>query len=278
MSIYILSGKPGAGKTLAAIDMMYRLKAQGRRVIANFHTLGGLSEFMLWDEMQKQSNCVIFIDEAHFWFPSRAWKDTGSVELARFQQHRKSGQDLVCVTQFPKQLDIGIRSLAVEIMEVTRCGNLAWLRKYDASTFNFETGDRSKHYGSRFIWLSDRLKKAYFTEEIVGERNGEGYAFGDNASIEGVDREVHYRLDFPEIARTLYLRESDPRLMKLAYSAQTCERYYWDAILGAFTPIVPVVKARELDGITITPPAEVRVTAEVSQAKKPGLLARLTGL
>lgn len=57
-------------------------------------------------------SCLYVIDELHMYFNSRAWRETGKEVLAYLSQHRKLGDDVICVTQSIGNVDKQFRSVA----------------------------------------------------------------------------------------------------------------------------------------------------------------------
>ena len=56
--------------------------------------------------------CLYVIDELHMYFNSRAWRETGKEVLSYLSQHRKLGDDVICVTQSIGNVDKQFRSVA----------------------------------------------------------------------------------------------------------------------------------------------------------------------
>lgn len=57
-------------------------------------------------------SCLYVIDELHLYFNSRAWRETGKEVLSYLSQHRKLGDDVICVTQSIGNVDKQFRSVA----------------------------------------------------------------------------------------------------------------------------------------------------------------------
>lgn len=60
----------------------------------------------------KDSGVLYVLDEIHIAFNSRAWADTGAEVLYYLSQHRKLGDDVICVTQSVGNVDKQFRSVA----------------------------------------------------------------------------------------------------------------------------------------------------------------------
>jgi zona occludens toxin len=116
MAIHVITGTPGAGKTLRALYMVEALrKESGRDVYYN-----GINDLMLpwiiFDDPKKwhvlPDKSVIVIDEAQRAFRPRA----ASVQVPDFvealETHRHRGIDIYMITQHPLMLEQNVRRLA----------------------------------------------------------------------------------------------------------------------------------------------------------------------
>jgi hypothetical protein len=78
----------------------------------------------------KLGGVLYVIDEAHLYFSARGYRDFTRLAEFYLSQHRKFGDDIIAVTQFPDKLDKNFRSLA---QDVTICRNasmekMQWIR------------------------------------------------------------------------------------------------------------------------------------------------------
>jgi len=62
------------------------------------------------------------LDEVHIAFNSRAWADTGAEVLYYLSQHRKLGDDVICVTQSVANVDKQFRSVAQDFSYIRNLG------------------------------------------------------------------------------------------------------------------------------------------------------------
>lgn len=171
--ITAITGYPGAGKTLFAVAQMVRAIRNGRRVVANFHSPTNLWRFALWEEMSAEDDCLCVIDEAHMWFSSRAWRDQSRSDLAAFQQHRKRGLDMIWIAQHENRVDAAIREVTATVTRVRRLGPVARYVTRDPMVIG-----RDGVIKTGFYWWPSWAYNLYFTDEIIGERDGRGYGFG----------------------------------------------------------------------------------------------------
>lgn len=183
MSIEFISGKPGGGKTLMAVEFIVgEVIGTERTVVTNVPLdLGALNEYLqsrvtdrvinladriqiLDDEGMKEffrhrgrertlgrvesekdkdgkrkflranyadagadwRPCFYVLDELHLFFNARAWMKTGEAALHYLSQHRKMGDDVLCVTQYTKNVDAQFRALAQEFHQVRNLSKEKW--------------------------------------------------------------------------------------------------------------------------------------------------------
>lgn len=62
------------------------------------------------------------IDEAHLFFASRDWSKTGRHASWYLTQHRKLGDDVICITQAIEQVEVAFRRLAEDYTYVSNIG------------------------------------------------------------------------------------------------------------------------------------------------------------
>ncbi|PJL12856.1 hypothetical protein B9Y72_08700 [Stenotrophomonas maltophilia] len=113
--LHLITGQNGAGKSLRAIQMMYRRHGEGMDVYA-FGFRGLKAPFVKpfedprrWRELP--SNAVLFIDEAQ-----NVWRQRGGgrpvpPEVLDLETHRHQGIDIYLITQSPMYLDSHLRPL-----------------------------------------------------------------------------------------------------------------------------------------------------------------------
>lgn len=208
-------GLPGSGKTLHATARLISAKKQGRRALANFHCQSDLWQFALWDQMIDSTNCLAVIDEAHMWFSSRKWHLNDQVDLAAFQQHRKQGMDIIWIAQHESRVDVAVREVTAFIWRHRRLGRVVIASKVTPD-------DPKKVIGRRCVMVRPILYNNYFTEEVIGFRDGTGYKFGAGSAYKrsagrgpaldetGRLMPTHWRLEFP--ATVKYIAVDDPLL------------------------------------------------------------------
>ena len=151
-----VTGPPGSGKTLYAVEAIVDALSEGKEVWTNvelitcwpallamrgwrrwmsdsriasraarllelYHFCASVDDFPQARARESSRLCVI--DEAQLWFNCRDWQKRSEVRawLAWFSQHRKFGCDVLLVTQDLKMVDAQIRSLSEQEI---RCWSL----------------------------------------------------------------------------------------------------------------------------------------------------------
>lgn len=122
--ITLITGVPGSGKTLYALNMVKaRAEKESRTVFVN-----GVAECKLpWvplDDPQKWDECppgsIIVIDECQRVFRPRGTGAAVPSFVAALETHRHRGVDLVLITQHPMLIDTNVRRLVGQHMHVVR--------------------------------------------------------------------------------------------------------------------------------------------------------------
>ena len=109
--LYLVTGTPGAGKTLYTVSELAKQFAQRSVYYYRIPQLT-LSWTKLDDPTEWQSlpdGSVVIVDEAHESFPSRDYRKSTPEYIEGLAVHRHRGFDLVFITQHPKDLDQFIR-------------------------------------------------------------------------------------------------------------------------------------------------------------------------
>lgn len=141
MTVYILTGHLGGGKTLFSVKQAQQYLQEGRRVASNMtfkldhlchwsnkriytklplipraadlHGLGKAYE----GDYDEKKNGLIVLDEAGTWLNSQDWKDKDRRELFRWVTHaRKLGWDVILIIQSYEALDKQIRESVSEVV------------------------------------------------------------------------------------------------------------------------------------------------------------------
>lgn len=181
--IILLTGLPGAGKTLRMVELMHEAVALGRPCYAsnvNGLNVPGVTPFENpheWETLEAGS--VLFVDEAQRYFRQRAgFKEVPPYILA-METIRHTGVTLVLTTQQPTYLDKHLRGLVgrhehrIEIIAGTVSNQYAFRRCEDdisdsnmaASTFT--VWNHPKQYHGCYKSAEVHTKKARIPKRFV---------------------------------------------------------------------------------------------------------------
>lgn len=127
MTVSVVTGKPGHGKTLYAVTKIAALaKEQNRQVYYN-----GIADLTLdWQQIDDATQwhnpaivpdgAIVVIDEAQRIFPPRSTGSRVPPHVQPFDTHRHRGLDIYLITQDPMLIDSFARNLAGEHLHVYR--------------------------------------------------------------------------------------------------------------------------------------------------------------
>lgn len=143
MPIHLITGKPGAGKTLCAVKLLVEEHVPtGRPVYAYidglaYEELGvkrlvpeedelndakRISALRTWHNVEE--GAIVFIDECQHCFPPRNGASAVPPYIRHFETHRHYGQDIVLITQGPKLIDRHLHDLIDQHWHVFRAFGL----------------------------------------------------------------------------------------------------------------------------------------------------------
>ncbi|RRU12124.1 zonular occludens toxin domain-containing protein [Stenotrophomonas sp. 278] len=113
--LHLITGQNGSGKSLRAIQLMYKRHGEGMEVYA-FGFRGLRAPFVKhFDDPRKwrdlPSNAVLFIDEAQQIWRTRSGGRPVPPEVLDLETHRHQGIDIYLLTQSPMYLDSHLRPL-----------------------------------------------------------------------------------------------------------------------------------------------------------------------
>ena len=114
------------------------------------------------------------LDEVHIAFNARAWAETGAEVLYYLSQHRKLGDDVICITQNVGNVDKQFRSVAQDFTYIRnlskkRAGLFRLPKMFVRSTYSQPATDRSQADTSGTFTLDVRgLASCYDTAKGVG--------------------------------------------------------------------------------------------------------------
>lgn len=122
----------------------------------------------------KDAGVFYVLDEVHIAFNSRGWADTGAEVLNYLSQHRKLGDDVVCITQSVNNVDKQFRSVAQDYTYIKNLSKqkVGWFRlpaMFTRNTYAQPATDTSKPMESgQFTLDVSGLASCYDTAMGVG--------------------------------------------------------------------------------------------------------------
>lgn len=126
--IILLTGTPGAGKTLTAITLIRELSLAENRAVYYNH-IDELSPALGWSELTDTAarkwfelphGAIILIDECHHLFPTRPVGSIRPETIAKFTEHRHFGHDIYLISQHPHLIDSDLRKLVGKHIHLDR--------------------------------------------------------------------------------------------------------------------------------------------------------------
>lgn len=151
MTISLITGTPGSGKSLTMASRLRYQLIRKRPVIANFdvnHSTKNYDEYFheipnseltperiisIADQYFesnhfREDRVLLVLDECQILFSARSWSQKGRQDwLAFFSQHRKYGIEVWFVTQFDTAIDKNIRLLVEYLYICRKLNNLGWI-------------------------------------------------------------------------------------------------------------------------------------------------------
>lgn len=126
MSITLVTGVPGSGKTLWTVDYMEKLRKSGRRIVVDGirdlaieHELVDETWLKEWHR-KAQAQDVIVVDEAQRVWPPVSVSVKPGEDIEKLHIHRHLGVDFVLITQHPQRINKNIRDLVGRHVHVRR--------------------------------------------------------------------------------------------------------------------------------------------------------------
>lgn len=130
-----------------SIDLRRRMKILSDEQCSEFwkHRRLYLEEHCEMDGIKQvpvdEVGCFFILDELHLFFNARKWMDTGDDCLHYLSQHRKLGDDVICITQHVENVDKQFRSVAQDFTVITnghlqKIGLFRGLPKFTRRTYS----------------------------------------------------------------------------------------------------------------------------------------------
>ena len=150
MAVVLITGRPGAGKTLSAVKILIEeVLPTGRQVFADIDGLDyeglGVARLVQGDEDPVQAcqkwhavpeGSVVFIDECQRVFPVRNPASKVPEWVSEFETHRHKGLDVYLITQGPRLIDRHIHDLIDRHIHLYRAFGLKRSTRYEWNGVN----------------------------------------------------------------------------------------------------------------------------------------------
>lgn len=150
MAVVLITGRPGAGKTLSAVKMLIEeVLPTGRQVFADIDGLDyeglGVARLVPIGEDSVQAcqkwhtvpeGSVVFIDECQRVFPVRNPASKVPEWVSEFETHRHKGLDVYLITQGPRLIDRHIHDLIDRHIHLYRAFGLKRSTRYEWNGVN----------------------------------------------------------------------------------------------------------------------------------------------
>lgn len=201
MTVSILYGQPGTGKTTAATQKAIDYASAGRKVYANYpidfapitkrksSKLSNASCWVIPDRptradldaleggMESEDTCaLLIIDESGLWLNTRSWSsDKSRMDVIDWlTQSRKRGFDVLLIAQHPNMLDKQVRDGCIELFG--RCRNMSKVKvfglfrlpRFHICRFQFDMNPTSPVL-ERFVYRGGSAHKTYDTRKAFGD-------------------------------------------------------------------------------------------------------------
>lgn len=179
MPITLITGKPGAGKTLAAVKMIVEdLLPTGRPIYAQINGLQydalGVLRLVADDQVQDAAarvaalrhwhelpdGAVIIIDECQDVFPPRNPAAACPDYIRKFETHRHRGHDVVLLTQGPRLIDRHLHDLIDRHIHLFRLFGLRRSTKFEWPGVNLSPDPEQSRDTARRAFFS--FPRKYF--------------------------------------------------------------------------------------------------------------------
>ncbi len=198
MAIHGYDGVPGSGKTLAAVNRLWRSRESGTPPYANIplydlrtdrftgEPLNRATYGWPWavyleneDDLLSVRRGLILVDEVDMWFSAVNWQKVGFQSRRFWTQHRKQGLNIIWTCTFIDR----VLNVVRDITELNyRCMRLPFLRRYSFQrAFNpQETGTHKKSS----MWFAVKLHEDLFNLYRSGFVVGDGQTSGEMGAVD----------------------------------------------------------------------------------------------
>ena len=184
---YLFCGRVGTGKTISMVRRAGRIKKRfpNVKIMANFHTDIADGFITCWEDVLYTENIddngvnqgVLFLfDEIHLTFDSQSWKNAPVNLLEYVSLQRHYHKCIFGASQVWTRVNKVLREQSDWVIECHSYFGTRLIRniQFSQEEYNINgdlkgSGIRTRHWKSnKCFYASDRLRKMYNTDEIVG--------------------------------------------------------------------------------------------------------------
>lgn len=188
------TGRPGSGKTYSLVIESIKLLNKGNIVYSNFKiNWNGYEEKKTWwkkilialrlkkkwhsypktnlrswdnfKDILEIKNGWIVMDEAHFYFNSRKWKEMPFEFMRKLAQHRKDGIHIIGTVQNIKRVDVLVRELIDFWYDCRKLPFFISVTEYDVDEDQMRRFPIRKKF---FLFSKKKASRLYDTMEKIG--------------------------------------------------------------------------------------------------------------
>ena len=179
--VHMFTGEQGSGKTIAAVEMMLRLKKQypNAKMITNFDVVGQDDALEEWQQLLTYTNghqgVIVGIDEIQNWFMSgKNQLPPEMLEVAT--QNRKNRRILCCTAQVFTRVNKGLREQVNFVYKpITFLGCFTVVRKFKPKFDSEGNVLELKHRDMYCFVHTEELRAAYDTYKVIHTLAKEGF-------------------------------------------------------------------------------------------------------
>lgn len=176
MSLDIVIGHPGEGKTYFATMQGLRSMKEGKICLSNYPIVSpdGKYRSCIWKKEyatlpSPPTNCTIIIDEAYRDYNSRRWAEFKNEEHIYFSTNRHNKLEIYIIVQNPARIDITLQEIANFILasKISFFGLFTFGFKYQYFAFLEDLSAKkvgiNKSYKSQLVRFKKYIAKSYDT-------------------------------------------------------------------------------------------------------------------
>lgn len=167
--IHLITGTPGAGKTLRALWHLEKAQREGRQCFQDGVEGSQVPGLPGEDWQSVPDGSLVLLDEAQRVFPVRVKVESIPEAVRALETHRHRGIDLVLTTQHPRLLDAHVRRLVGRHEHLRRVAGrpLAAVVEWVECSENLES-----HKGAASVWKFPRELYGHYKSAVLHTKQG----------------------------------------------------------------------------------------------------------